>query len=141
MRTEKLLFYHWCFSHWVVSNSFATPWTVCSLPGSSVHEISQKRTLEWVATSYFRGSFWPRDRTCLRCTGRWILYHWVNWEAHRKVIHVKKKKKKRRRNIQGIIKRKFNSKNNLENKSKTSQHKNVTLLKICHQKLHRVPIL
>ena len=52
-----------------------------------------------------------------------------------------KKKKKRRRNIQGIIKRKFNSKNNLENKSKTSQHKNVTLLKICHQKLHRVPIL
>ena len=35
----------------------------------------------------------------------------------------------KKRNIQGIIKRTFNSKNNLENKSKTSQHKNVTLLK------------
>ena len=28
----------------------------CSLPGSSVHEISQARTLEWVATSYSRES-------------------------------------------------------------------------------------
>ena len=27
-----------------------------SLPGSSVHEISQARILEWVAISFFRGS-------------------------------------------------------------------------------------
>ena len=27
---------------------FVTPWTVCSLPGSSVHEISQGRILEWL---------------------------------------------------------------------------------------------
>ena len=35
---------------------FATPWTVCSLPGSSVHRIFQARVLEWVAILFFRGS-------------------------------------------------------------------------------------
>ena len=50
----------------------------CSLPGSSVHGIYQARKLEWVAISYARGSFWPRDRTCISCIScisRWILYH------------------------------------------------------------------
>ena len=28
----------------------------CSLPGSSVHEISQAKILEWVAISFSRGS-------------------------------------------------------------------------------------
>ena len=32
-----------------------------SLPGSSVHGIFQARILEWVAVSFFRGSFQPRD--------------------------------------------------------------------------------
>ena len=30
-------------------------------------------------------SSWPRDWTsdfCVSCTGRWILYHWVTWEAN-----------------------------------------------------------
>ena len=31
---------------------FATPWTVCSPPVSSVHAIFQARILEWVAISY-----------------------------------------------------------------------------------------
>ena len=31
----------------------------CSLPGSSVHGISQARVLEWVAISSSRGSSWP----------------------------------------------------------------------------------
>ena len=43
--------------------------------------ISQVRILEWVAISFSRGSTWPRDRTCISCTGRWILYHWATWEA------------------------------------------------------------
>ena len=30
-----------------------TSWTVCSLPDSSVHGISQARVLEWVAISFF----------------------------------------------------------------------------------------
>ena len=32
----------------------------CSLPGSSVHGISQARMLEWVAISFSRGRSWPR---------------------------------------------------------------------------------
>ena len=34
-----------------------------SPPGSSIHGISQARTLEWVATSSSRGSSQPRDQT------------------------------------------------------------------------------
>ena len=34
-----------------------------SLPGSSVHGISQARILEWVAVSFSRVSSWPRDWT------------------------------------------------------------------------------
>ena len=33
------------------------------LPGSSVHEISQERTLDWVAISSSRGYSKPRDQT------------------------------------------------------------------------------
>ena len=41
----------------------------CSLPGSSVHGISQARILEWVD----RGSSWHRDRTLVSCiTGRFF---------------------------------------------------------------------
>ena len=35
----------------------------CSLPGSSVHGIFQALVLEWIAISFSRVSFWPRDRT------------------------------------------------------------------------------
>ena len=35
----------------------------CSSPGSSVHGILQARILEWVAISFSRGSFRPKDRT------------------------------------------------------------------------------
>ena len=57
----------------------------CSPPGSSVHEISQTRILEWVAISYSRGSSWPRDQTLvshISCISRRILYHCTtrgNW--------------------------------------------------------------
>ena len=39
----------------------------CSLPSSSVHEISQARILEWVAISFSRGFSWLRDRTRISC--------------------------------------------------------------------------
>ena len=35
----------------------------CSLPGASVHGIFQARGLQWVASSFSRGSSWPRDLT------------------------------------------------------------------------------
>ena len=34
----------------------------CSLPGSSVHGISQARIREWIAISFSRGSSWLRDQ-------------------------------------------------------------------------------
>ena len=47
--------------------SFSRVWLCdpmdCSPPGSSVHEISQARTLEWVAMPFSRGSSWPNDGT------------------------------------------------------------------------------
>jgi len=39
----------------------------CSLPGSSVHGISQGRILKWVAISFSRISSWPRDQTQVSC--------------------------------------------------------------------------
>ena len=45
----------------------------CSPPGSSVHEISQAKILEWVAFSFSRGSSQPRERTYVSCIGRRIL--------------------------------------------------------------------
>ena len=47
-------------------------------PGFSVPGISQPRILEWVVLPFSRGSFHPRDRTCISsisCSGRGVLYH------------------------------------------------------------------
>ena len=54
----------------------------CSTPGSSVHRISQARTLEWVALT-------PGDlpdpgtepESPVSCIGRRVLYHWATWDA------------------------------------------------------------
>ena len=43
------------------------PWTVCSLPGSSVHGILQARILEWAAISFSRGSSPPSDQMWFSC--------------------------------------------------------------------------
>ena len=48
-----------------------------SPPASSVHRFSQARMLEWVTTSFPRGSSRPWDQTCVSCTDRHILYHWA----------------------------------------------------------------
>ena len=50
----------------------------CLLPGSSVHEISQARMLEWVAVSSSGGSSRPRDRTWVSCiAGRFFFTIWA----------------------------------------------------------------
>ena len=51
----------------------------CSLPGSSVHGISQ--ALEWVTMPSSRGSSQIRDWTSVSIIGRRILYHCATWEA------------------------------------------------------------
>ena len=74
-------------------------------PGSSAHGISQARILVWAATSFSRGSFWPRDGSCIQasCIGGgffttvppgkpflperlaesdcWTLFHWLMREV------------------------------------------------------------
>ena len=54
------------------------PMTCCP-PGSSAHEISQARTLKWIAISFSRGSsqqgYNPHLLWFLHC--RQILYHWA----------------------------------------------------------------
>ena len=45
---------------------FCNP-TDCSLPGSSVHGISQARILEWIAICFSKGSSRPRNRTQVSC--------------------------------------------------------------------------
>ena len=63
----------------------------CSPQGSSMHRICQARTWEWVAISSSRGSFQPRDGTCIYCVffiGRWILYHWTIREAPKTVMYL-----------------------------------------------------
>ena len=64
-----------------VMSDFFRPHVSCSLPGSSVHGISQARTLEWVVISFSRGSSRPRDWTPISCIGRCILYHQATREA------------------------------------------------------------
>ena len=39
----------------------------CTPLGSSVHETSQVRILEWVAISFPKGSSQLRDQTCVSC--------------------------------------------------------------------------
>ena len=43
--------------------------------GSPIHGISQARILEWVAISFYGGTSWTRNQTCISCIGRQILYH------------------------------------------------------------------
>ena len=63
----------------VVSNSFSPG--DCSLPGSSVHGISQARILEWVAISFSRASFQPRDGTQVSRVASGFFTIWATKEA------------------------------------------------------------
>ena len=46
----------------------------CSLWGSSIHGIFQARVLEWVAVSFSRGSFQPRDWTRVSSITKTLLF-------------------------------------------------------------------
>ena len=54
----------------------------CSLPGSLVHGIFQARILEWVAISFSRGSFQPRDRTQVSSIVGRCFTIWATRKAH-----------------------------------------------------------
>ena len=55
----------------------------CNLPGSSVHGILQARTLEWIAITFSRRPFQPRDQTRFSCTAGRFFTDWATREAHR----------------------------------------------------------
>ena len=54
----------------------------CSLPGSSVYGILQKRILEWVAISFSRGSSWPRNWIQVSCIAGRFFTDWAMRKAH-----------------------------------------------------------
>ena len=61
----------WWFSRSALSD-FCDPGD-CNPPGSSVHGISQVKTLECSAVSFSRRSAWPRDWTCISCIAGCLL--------------------------------------------------------------------
>ena len=79
-----------------MSDSFVTPCSLCSPPGSSVHGISQARILEWVAISFSRESSWSRDRTHVSCiAGRFYTTEpprkpltWLDLHICAKIIYI-----------------------------------------------------
>ena len=85
----RQILYHWAIWEalqicvFLVAQSCLTLCNImdCSLPGSSVLGISWVSILEWVATSFSRGSSQCKDRTCISFFGRWIFYLWATREA------------------------------------------------------------
>ena len=65
----------WWFSGEVVSNSCDS--MDYSLPGSSVHGILQARILEWVAISFSRVFFRPRNQARVSCIAGRFFTNWA----------------------------------------------------------------
>ena len=70
-----------CRMSWIQSCPTLCDPVDCSLPGSSIHGILQARVLEWVAISFSRGSFRPRDRTQFSLIEGRCLNLWATREA------------------------------------------------------------
>ena len=66
-----------------VAQSYPTLWDSmdCSLPGSYLHGILQAGILEWIASSFSRGSSQPRDRTQVSCNAGRRFNLWATREA------------------------------------------------------------
>ena len=63
----------------------------CSLPGSSVHGNFQARVLEWAATSFSKGSSWPRDQTWISCVSGRHFTLWATraqWHYTQKTLKI-----------------------------------------------------
>ena len=61
--------------------------TDCSLPGSSVHRISQSRIQKWIAISFSRGSSRPRDQnhvSYVSCSGTRRMVIPFGWHGNRR---------------------------------------------------------
>ena len=69
----------WSESRSVLSDSWQP--MDCSLPGSSLHGIHQAIKLEWVVTSFSRGSSQSRNRALVSCTAGRFFTVWVTRET------------------------------------------------------------
>ena len=79
-------------SHFNCVCLFATLWN--SPIGSSLHGISQARTLVWVAMPFSWGSSLPRDGTHVSyvfCIDRWVLYHQCHLRSPNYTVFITKK--------------------------------------------------
>ena len=73
---------HWQWQWFSLSAGWgACDPTDCRAPGSSVREISEARTLEWVALSSSRASSQPRNQTCDSCIAGGFFNHCRTREA------------------------------------------------------------
>ena len=72
-----------CISHSVVSDSLQPHGLK-----SSVHGVSQASTLEWVAISFSRGSFPPRERTQVFFTAGRFFTVWAIREAPKDYYYI-----------------------------------------------------
>ena len=67
IKSLSLNFFRWC----MCMHAQLCPTPCYSMdyiqPFSFVHGIFQARILEWVVISFVRGSYWPRDQTCISC--------------------------------------------------------------------------
>ena len=80
----NILQFYCCFSHWIMSDSFATLWTIALQAPLSVG-FPRRRYWGGLPFPPSGGSFWPRDQTLVSCIERQILYHWAIREAHSSV--------------------------------------------------------
>ena len=57
--------------------------TLCDPVDQAPLTMGFSRQEYWIALPCLppRGSSWPRDRTCVPCTGRQVLYHWGTREV------------------------------------------------------------
>ena len=72
----------------------------CNLSGFSVCVILQARILEWVAISSSRGSSLLKDRICIYCISRQVLYHWCHPPQEDQTINSMKEDYQSTRQIQ-----------------------------------------
>ena len=72
------------FSCSVMSDSFVNPRIVARQAPLSMR-FPREEYWSGLPCPFSRGFSQPRDRTCVSCIGRWILYHWATWETHRDV--------------------------------------------------------
>ena len=82
--TRDLLFLWWWFSCWVMSNSVATPWTIaCQSPLN----MGFPKQEYWSGLTFPSSGdlSHPRDRICVSCINRHILFHWAISEAWQEI--------------------------------------------------------